>query len=597
MKTKRLISIASLAALALLAAALPARAETVELVTNGKPRMSLDGWENTGRDNFKWYYNKEGEWFEADGDDGCLEQTVVLADKGITPEFIAARPTVTASVISHGGDSGTVHVTQLDADGRALSIHLVVAVEEKGGTKSHSIDFQLDPNARALKYELKVSYNASAWYYHLKFRECSLAIVKHEIAFVSDGKTIGTATCQKVSSVTPPAASRDGDNDHFLGYFTQTTGGERIFNENLEYVQGADSEWTPGDEPKLYAQWDSPRNYTFVSGGATVGSASGYADDPSFAAPIPTRAGGFTFLGYFTEDGRQVFDASGAPVQEGLSGLSQDVTLHALWRPPATSIPALDCSTIVYRGQLNLLTGGPATSDSAYVKRMHFRVYDGAEASIPLWKVDNVDVTVNADGSFVQAFGDETLAALIATGKVTHVGVAIGPSPALATELKPRRELRSVAAVNRALVADGAALDARVGNLVTENALVAGQATVSVLEVAGRVDASGGGGKVTVSPLVVGPEERTRLLRGGGVKVFADGNPTEYGPVKPAVRGQVLVDSVPSDGIALIASSDYGNRALRCPGVVQYCRQGESVRAPTSDAGGLKVFFFPFIGK
>jgi hypothetical protein len=258
---------------------------------------------------------------------------------------------------------------------------------------------------------------------------------------------------------------------------------------------------------------------------------------------------------------------------------------------------ALDCSTIVYRGQLALLTGGAATNDTAYVKKMHFRVYDGAEATEPLWKVDNVDVTVNGDGSFVQAFGDDDLAALIATGTVTHVGVAIGPSPALATELKPRRELRSVAAVNRALAAEGAALDVRVGNLVTENALVAADATVSLLEVSGTVDASGAGGTVSVSPLVVGPEERTRLLRGGGVKVFADVAPTEYGPVQPAVRGQVLVESVPSDGIALIASSDSGNRALRCPGVVQYCRKGESVRAPTSDAGGLKVFFFPFIGK
>jgi len=257
---------------------------------------------------------------------------------------------------------------------------------------------------------------------------------------------------------------------------------------------------------------------------------------------------------------------------------------------------ALDCSTIVYRGQLALLSGGAATHDSAYTKRMHFRVYDSAEATIPLWKVDNLDVTVNADGSFVQAFGDEALAALIATGKVTHVGVAIGPSPALATELKPRRELRSVAAVNRALAADSAALDVRVGNLLTENALAASRATVSSLEVAGRVDASGAGGKVSVSPLVVGPGERTRLLRGGGVKVFADGNPQAFDEVKPAVRGQLLA-TAPSDGIALIASSDYGNRALRCPSVVQYCRAGESIRAPTSDSGGLKVFFFPFAGK
>ena len=84
---------------------------------------------------------------------------------------------------------------------------------------------------------------------------------------------------------------------------------------------------------------------------------------------------------------------------------------------------ALDCSTIVYRGQLELLSGdGAATNATAYVKTMHFRVYDDAEATVPLWQTNNIQVTVNRDGSFVQAFGDETLAALIATGKVTHVG-------------------------------------------------------------------------------------------------------------------------------------------------------------------------------
>jgi len=30
---------------------------------------------------------------------------------------------------------------------------------------------------------------------------------------------------------------------------------------------------------------------------------------------------------------------------------------------------------------------------------------------------------------------------------------------------------------------------------------------------------------------------------------------------------------------------------------VQYCRKDEKVRAPTSDDGGLKVTFYPFIGK
>ena len=40
-----------------------------------------------------------------------------------------------------------------------------------------------------------------------------------------------------------------------------------------------------------------------------------------------------------------------------------------------------------------------------------------------------------------------------------------------------------------------------------------------------------------------------------------------------------------------------GRRALRCPAVIQYCKEGEKVRAPTSEPGGLKVTFFPFVGK
>ena len=343
-------------------------------------------------------------------------------------------------------------------------------------------------------------------------------------------------------------------------------------------------------ELTLHAHWAPTHAVTFVSTDATVGSGVYVEGETGAAAPIPTRSGDYIFLGYFTENGVQVFDGSGALVAGSLSGLSADTTLNARWAPPEGSVVKL-----VYRGQLNLLTGEAAVNDEKYVKRMHFRVYDDAEAPTPLWSIDDQDVTVNADGSFVHAFGDDALAALIATGKVTHVGLVIGPSASLATELKPRRALRPVATVNRALTAEGAALDVRVGSLATENALVAADATVSHLEVAGRVTAPGAG-KVEVSPLVVGPDERTRLMRGSGVKVFSREKPTVLATVASALRGQVLA-TAPADGIALISSNAGGSRALRCPAVVQYCRQGESVRAPTSDAGGLKVTFFPFVGK
>ena len=264
---------------------------------------------------------------------------------------------------------------------------------------------------------------------------------------------------------------------------------------------------------------------------------------------------------------------------------------------PAESVPtALNCSTIVYRGQLNVLgTDSPATNATAFTKTMHFKVYDDEAAETPVWQALDQQVSVNRDGSFTAMFGDETLAALIATGKVTHVGVSIGPNAGQAIELKPRRALRPVAAVNRALAAEAAGKDPRVGNLVTENALAANHVTVSMLEVAGTVTAPGAEA-VTVAPVVVGEHETLTLLRGDGMRVFS-GTRVDLGTTGPVQRGQKVGNPAPSDGIALIASCQGGTRALRIPGVIQYCRKGEYARAPATEPNGVKVTFFPFVGK
>ena len=322
-------------------------------------------------------------------------------------------------------------------------------------------------------------------------------------------------------------------------------------------------------------------NVTFVSTGTTL---EGSLDRP----PVASRSGDYTFLGYFTEDGVQVFDGSGTLVPGALSSLSSEATLRAHWQRPAGSVARL-----VYRGQLTKLgTDDVPASDESYTKTMHFRVYDDESAETPVWKADNQTVNVNKDGSFVATFGDDTLAELIATGSVTHVGVAIGSS---AIELKPRRALRPVAAVNRALVAEGAGKDPRIGNLVTENALAANNVTISLLEVAGTVTAPGAG-PVDVSPVVVGERETLTLLRGDGVNVFSK-NRIDLGETANVLRGQKIGSrAAPSDGIALITSSKTGLRGLRIPGVIQYCREGEWVRAPASEPEGVKVTFFPFIG-
>ena len=58
-------------------------------------------------------------------------------------------------------------------------------------------------------------------------------------------------------------------------------------------------------------------NVTFVSTGTTL---EGSLDRP----PVASRSGDYTFLGYFTEDGVQVFDANYALVESGLSQEAPD---------------------------------------------------------------------------------------------------------------------------------------------------------------------------------------------------------------------------------------------------------------------------------
>jgi len=564
-----------------------ATARTLELLTS-----------SVGTDTRDWNTD-QGAWYELSST-GCVQpsynhalstisQTVTLED------FVIAQSglTFTASVralCKYGSRVWNAKVYQLDARGDVLSTHVVMdRPGEEFELTDFSIEFQLNADAHQLKYELNAQDDENAPRFDAPgFQDRSLAVSfdGYLITFVSEGATAGKRIFfagDAAEMPTAPTLSRNGYR--FLGYFTDASGGVQVYDGSFGYVSGGSSGWTPTSDATLYARW-APVAITFKSEDATVGTVT-YSEEGVATTPVPTRRGDYTFLGYFTEDGRQVYDGSGTLVQGTLSGLSSDVTLYAQWQRPAGSVVRL-----VYRGQLTKLgKDEPPASDGGYTKTMHFRVYDDESAETPIWKVDNQTVNVNKDGSFVATFGDDTLAELIATGSVTHVGVAIGAS---AIELKPRRALRPVAAVNRALVAEAAGKDPRIGNLVTENALAANNVTISQLEVAGTVTAPGAG-PVEVSPVVVGDRETLTLLRGDGVNVFSK-NRVDLGETANVQRGQKLKEA-PSDGIALIASRKSGSRGLRIPGVIQYCREGEWVRAPASEPEGVKVTFFPFVGK
>ena len=577
------------------AAALSASAKTIEFLTNGE--LDSPEWgviKEWSTDSGSWNSCQTGGkgYIKAHSpNDLCtLSQTVTLADFGISvnnvpPANLIVTASVTARCSGKGGEVSNAKVYQLDATGAVLSTHEVMnRPDEAFDETDDSLSITLNADASKLKYELNAKYyeDDEEFLAGPLFRLCSLKISWSSITFVSEGATIGTAIAQQGNAF--PAAPEVTREDYgFIGYFTEATGGTEVYNADRTPVQ---SSWDSTEDATYYAHWEPVYAVTFVSEGVTVGVGD-YSESGTAKAPVAQRAGDYTFLGYFTENGTQVFDASGTLVPGALSGLTPKATLRAQWQRPAGSVARL-----VYRGQLTKLgKDEPAVSEDKYEKKMHFRVYDGESAETPLWEAKDQPVTVNKDGSFVAAFGDDTLAELIATGSVTHVGVAIGDSK---IELTPRRALRPVAAVNRALVAEAASKDIRIGNLLTENALAANNVSVSQLEVYGAVTAPGAG-PVEVSPVVVGDKETLTLLRGDGVKVFSNGR-TDLGEVANVLRGQKLKEA-PADGIALVSSSKLGSRGLRIPGVIQYCRKGDWVRAPASEPDGVKVTFFPFIGK
>ena len=251
---------------------------------------------------------------------------------------------------------------------------------------------------------------------------------------------------------------------------------------------------------------------------------------------------------------------------------------------------------IVYRGQLiNGANGEKLSYTGSTLVPMTFRAYDGDDSNAhELWCSDGVDkaghktrqqVSVNPDGSFACTLGDDALIANIVTGKVTHVGVTIADST---TEVSPRRMLVPLASVTRALLAEGVAKNAVVGTFGAEN-LHAGNLAVETLEAKVAVVGRSANG-VTVKPTPVEDYETT-VVKGGRVNVLA--TPVNKATVESPFRGQPLW-TADANGMVLIHSSGEDRTSFRIPGVVQFVRAGDIVRAPTSETGAVSVEFYGY---
>ena len=257
---------------------------------------------------------------------------------------------------------------------------------------------------------------------------------------------------------------------------------------------------------------------------------------------------------------------------------------------------AAERPVVVYRGQLiNGANGEKLAFGSKTNVVMTFRAYNSDDASArEIWCSDGVNkagrktrvsVPVDPDGSFACTLGDDALIANIVTGKVTHVGVTIDKSTA---EVSPRRMLVPLASVTRALLAEGVAKNAVVGTFGAEN-LHAGNLAVETLEAKVAVVGRSANG-VTVKPTSVEDYETT-VVKGSRVNVLAA--PVNKATVESPFRGQPLW-TADANGMVLIHSSGEGRTSFRIPGVVQFVRAGDIVRAPTSETGAVSVEFYGY---
>ena len=566
----------TLFAILVMAAALSVQAETIELLTNGSGDSGTTGWDSV---NFTTGYSADHKFFTpAPNASVCmLRQNATLADHGIESSVIQYRPIVVASVKAessnrHCGEC-KVMVYQSDANGNTLETHLVMSkpAGETFSEKDFTLSLALNADARSLMYMISVENAPSSG---LSLRNCSLNLTQIDTTFRSQDETV--ATVGYWVGVSPEPDRRAGYS--FLGYFTEETGGEQVYDANCEYV--VSSGWKPTAGATLYAHWEQI-TFTFVSDGSTVGVAK-YVDGDT--APIALKKGDDIFLGYYTaaEGGVKVYDENYEFVLADATLLTDpETTLYAQWKPVARTLEG-GITRLVYRGVLTNF----GTWTSGLKKTMHVKVYDSASAAEPLWSGDVADVPINPDGSFEAVFGNDELALAFASNDVTHVELTVGDA---LSPLAPRRAFASIASVNRALVAEGAASDIKVGTLGA-NALIAEKITAGTLEASETVRVEGSV-SVEVKPFDIKRGQETTIWRGAGVTAWGD--PEHVDTFNGVVAGQKLW-TADRDGVVMIHCSGDPRSTLRIPATIQFVRPGDEVRAPTWDGGKVSVTFWGY---
>ena len=405
--------------------------------------------------------------------------------------------------------------------------------------------------------------------------------VPFTVTLHSGDAVVGTVDARQSFAIKPvPVPTKAGCL--FAGYWTDAENGDMVFDQ---YGMPVAASWTRYEDLDLYAHWEEVVRFTFSSGGTEIGTATSPLSNITVPeAPIALKKGDDIFLGYYTETtgGVQVYNENYELVLEDTSILTdRDITFYAHWRPVAKKLEG-GITRLVYRG---VLTNFGEWS-SGLRKTMHVKVYDSASATTALWSGDAADVPINPDGSFEAVFGNDELALAFASNDVTHVELTVGDS---LSPLAPRRAFASVASVNRALVAEGAASDIKVGTLGA-NAIVAEKITASSLEASETVRVEGSV-SVEVKPFDIERGRETTIWRGAGVSAWGESRHIQ--DFDNVVAGQFLW-TADSDGVVMIHCSGSTRSTLRIPATIQFVRPGDEVRAPTYENGKVSVTFWSY---
>ncbi|MEG1579223.1 MAG: InlB B-repeat-containing protein, partial [Oscillospiraceae bacterium] len=150
------------------------------------------------------------------------------------------------------------------------------------------------------------------------------------LTFGRQGGTGGTdfTYTNKVPNATAPAITPPTKQGAaFLGYYTNSTGGEQIYNSTGAPVAGK----TFAADTMLYAQWnEATYKIAYVlDGGEATGAPTTRAHSTPTTIPVATRAG-YTFLGWQVDDLANVRHRA-LTIPAFAKEYAKDITLTAIW--------------------------------------------------------------------------------------------------------------------------------------------------------------------------------------------------------------------------------------------------------------------------